>query len=277
MSFDLSISVVLYRNSAQEVNAILKSCAQTKLKLALFFVDNYPASRTYDFSQLPAWAHYLPSQKNLGFGAAHNRVIKDQSIHSKYHLILNPDVWFESKALDILFQFMEQEDKVALVMPQIVWPNGEDQGLRKLLPSPFDLILRRFVPSFLRPLFKEGASRYELKDLPKDKSFVVPVLSGCFMFCRTLALRRLGGFDQRFFLYLEDVDLSRRMHQEGEVLYWPGVSVVHEYQKSSYRSWRPLFLHLQSAYRYFNKHGWFFDSFRRRLNKIALSQDPRDV
>ncbi len=272
MSFDLLISVVLYHNQKSEIESLLNSCSGSKLKLCLVFVDNAPGSIDYDFQGLPSFAKYRPMPKNLGYGRAHNQVILDPQLQSKYYLIANPDVRFTAKDLEDIYVKMESEPGISLLMPKIIWPDGMDQGLRKLLPHPGDLFLRRFIPNFLRPFFKSIEERYQLKNLDPTKEMLVPALSGCFMFCRHQILKGIGGFDPRYFLYLEDVDLSRRLGERGTNMYWPEVQVVHEYQKSSYRSIKPLLLHLQSAIKYFNKFGWFIDPDRKSINQKALSQ-----
>lgn len=272
MVYDLVISVVLFRNKNREVHNLLSSVEGLKLNYALVFVDNAPGETPFDFESLKAPLYYLASPENLGYGRGHNLVIQSEQWKGKYHLIANPDLEFKASALSAIFQKMEANREVSLLMPRIVYPNGEDQGLRKLLPAPGDLFLRRFIPQALQSWFSKAQDRYELNHLNPNLAMQVPVLSGCFMFCRAENLYACGGFDARFFLYMEDVDLSRRLNQRGQNLYWPEVEVVHHYQKSSYRNWRSLKLHLQSAWRYFNKYGWFFDSERSRINRLAVEQ-----
>lgn len=272
MEYDLIVSVVLFHNKKREVEALVAGCKSEELKLRLVFVDNAPGNTDYNFNELPAWAEYRPMAKNLGYGRAHNQVIMDPMLKSRYFLIANPDIRCQANDLKKIFHQMENSPEVQLLMPKIIWPNGQDQGLRKLLPQPSDLFLRRFLPGFVRRIFADREKRYQMQQFNPNKAMEVPVLSGCFMFCRGQSLRKIGGFDPRFFLYLEDVDLSRRLGKLGINLYWPEVEVVHEYQKSSYVSWRALRLHLQSAWRYFNKYGWFYDKERREINRGALSQ-----
>jgi GT2 family glycosyltransferase len=107
-------------------------------------------------------------------------------------------------------------------------------------------------------------------DLPQDRPSFVPTLSGCFLIVRTNLFLRIGGFDERFFMYMEDIDLVRRIGDEAETIYLPSVQVIHAYAKGSYRSWRLLGYHLVSAIQYFNKWGWFIDSDRRMKNYNAL-------
>ena len=273
MKVDLVISVVLYNNTRDQVEKILLSIKNTTVKVILQFIDNTPGGTPFfETLKLPENVLYLLLPNNIGYGAAHNKAILNTDFDAPYHLIMNPDIYFESYVLEKLKAYMDDNTDVGLVMPKIVWPTGADQGLRKLLPSPFQLIFRRFIPSSLKQLSKKAAENYELQNLDAENPMDVPVLSGCFMFCRRSVLQQIGGFDERFFLYLEDVDLSRRLSEQAINRYWPGVQVVHEYQKDSYKSGTHLKKHLTSALKYFNKHGWIFDPYRRDQNKKALNQ-----
>lgn len=277
MTYDLIISVVLYHNSKTEIQNLLKGLEGSSLNYHMVLVDNAPGKTDYNFDTLPKGVSYLPSSKNLGYGRGHNLVIRSSQWQGTYHLIANADIEFDAQKLQAIFRKMESNKEIGLLMPKIIYPSGEDQGLRKLLPKPSDLILRRFLPGFLKGLFQVSADRYELKQLDPNIPMRVPVLSGCFMFCRSSILNTCEGFDPRFFLYLEDVDLSRRMYKYGLNLYWPEVSIIHHYQKGSYRNWRALKLHLGSALKYFNKHGWLFDAERAPINREALKQKQESL
>ena len=94
------------------------------------------------------------------------------------------------------------------------------------------------------------------------------------MVCRVSALLSQKGFDERFFMYMEDLDLSRRLALQGGALFMPEVSVVHAFEKGSYKSGILLRYHIKSAIQYFNKWGWFFDMDRRILNERCLRAVP---
>jgi GT2 family glycosyltransferase len=92
------------------------------------------------------------------------------------------------------------------------------------------------------------------------------------MFLRAEVLQRVGGFDERYFMYIEDTDLTRRIARECLTIFFPHVSVYHEYGKGSYKDLRLLAIHLASAVRYFNKFGWVSDPERLEMNRRVKSQ-----
>lgn len=82
------------------------------------------------------------------------------------------------------------------------------------------------------------------------------VASGCFMLIRTHLLFKLRGFDERFFLYLEDTDLSRRARKEGLIVYQPEFTVTHRWHRDSAHHMKARLRHTLSAIKYFHKWGW---------------------
>ena len=87
-------------------------------------------------------------------------------------------------------------------MPRVLYPDGSTQHLCKRLPTPSDLLLRRFLPKILSPLFQERLAKYELRDAGYNKTMSVPALFGCFMLLSCVALAEVGIFDERFFFNL---------------------------------------------------------------------------
>lgn len=262
---NLSASLVLFHNDSsqyeQAINSFLESCPGI-----LYVVDNSAFALQHPLFLHPR-VRYFHARENLGFGKAHNLAITMATDTSDAHLILNPDISFEPNVLAELCQFLEVNPKVGAVMPQVNYPDGSLQRLCKLLPTPADLILRRFAPGRIKEKINQ---RYEMFGLAQDKPSCVPTLSGCFLLIRSNLLHRIGGFDERFFMYLEDVDLVRRIGDISKTVYYPSVQVIHSYAKGSYRNWKLLGYHLRSAIQYFNKWGWFFDSTRRMRNRNAL-------
>jgi hypothetical protein len=167
---------------------------------------------------------------------------------------------------------MDARRTVGLIMPKVIYPDGATQHLCKLLPTPLDVVLRRFAPGALQRLTRERMERYELRAMDTDQPAEVPFLSGCFMFTRRSVLNLLGGFDERYFLYMEDIDLCRRFSAVSRLLYWPSVSVTHEHQRGSHKSMKLMFRHVRAAIVYFNKWGWLFDPIRKQTNRDAIAR-----
>ena len=213
---------------------------------------------------------YIHNQ-NLGYGASHNlamqEAIEDGSV---YHVVLNPDIYFEENVLSSLINFMNKNSDTAYVLPRVEYPNGELQYLCKLLPTPVDLIFRRFLP---KGWGKNRDDRYCLKSSGYNKVMNPPCLSGCFMFMRLSILQENNiFFDDGYFMYCEDFDLIRRLHRVAKTLYFPDVTIVHDHARESYKSKKMLWAHIRSAVRYFNKWGWFYDRERRKMNKRVLGE-----
>jgi GT2 family glycosyltransferase len=264
--FQISGSIVSYNNNSAQIVSAVQSFMSSSLRVALTVIDN---SSTQDLRSVvtEAGAEYCSNRRNIGFGAGHNIAIRKYSHQSQYHLILNPDVSFGPDVLVTLYDFMQSNPDTGLLMPRIIYPGGAEQYLCKLLPSPFDLLIRRFGGTVGRRLFRAKLDKYLLINENLTKPTVVPSLSGCFMLIRSSVFDEIGFFDERFFLYMEDVDLCRRIGAISKTIYFPDVTVSHEYQKGSYYDFRLMKFHLESAWAYFNKWGWFVDKTRDSLNK----------
>lgn len=268
MGKDLNISIVLYNSSVAEISNLVKALNENTCVNQVYLIDNSPIrNNAFEIRNV----NYIFSGRNLGYGAGHNLAIRE-SINSniKYHLVLNPDILIEYGVLDKLIEQLDANNDIGLIMPLIKYPDGRTQHLCKLLATPVDLIGRRFIP--FRKWIKKRNNKYELRFTGYDKTMQVPSLSGCFMLLRTEVLEKAGGFDERFFMYCEDFDLCRRIGQISKTIFYPQVSVIHNYEKGSYKISRLLIFHMQSAFRYFNKWGWFFDKERKRINKETLNR-----
>ncbi|MGE5341004.1 MAG: glycosyltransferase family 2 protein [Candidatus Omnitrophota bacterium] len=255
----LTISIVTF-NNADVIEKALTSIHHSDLEKGSYrviVVDNSSTDETVHIVTNKFPQVTLIRSENVGFGAGHNKAMTTARDISDYHLIMNPDIYFESSTLSDLLAFMDHHPEAGLVMPKILYPDHRIQYLCKELPTPFDLIGRRFIPGFLKPLFKKRLDHYEFRDRNYDEIMNVPHLSGCFMMVRSDVLRTVGLFDERFFMYLEDVDFSRRIHARYKTLYYPGTAVYHHYHKASYKQWKHLKYHIASAVKYFNKWGWF--------------------
>lgn len=262
-------SIVTYKTDPDELRACLDCMPQGAGVERVYVVDNARQKAIEQVCQEYPLAEYIPSD-NLGYGASNNIAIRKAiAAGARYHIVMNSDVSFAHETIAKLQSYMDAREDVVLVQPAVVFPGGWTQCCCRLLPWPAVLIFRRFVPE---RLFRRMNDRYELKFFAHDREIDAPYLSGCFMFLRTDALRRAGLFDERFFLYPEDIDLSRRLHRIGRTMFYPEAEIVHAWHAESYRSWKLLLIHTRNMIRYFNKWGWVFDSERRRWNRELLRE-----
>lgn len=245
--------------------------------LKLYILDN---SNNGDYAYLAEKSPLIDYRRipNKGFGASHNIAIREilgekkpietswspsspgsthnlracdqNQISGLYHLVLNPDVYWEGDILTPMIDFMESNPDVGLIAPKVLNPDGSLQYTARNLPSPLDLFANRFLPEFL---CKKRLDNFLMRNEDPDKPRNVPYLMGCFMLFRDSALRDCGIFDERFFLYPEDIDITRRINQKYKTLYWPEVSVFHEHTRGSSRSLRLFLIHFYNMFLYFHK------------------------
>ena len=265
----LNISIVLYKPLWQQVVALTQSLLGFDGVHHIYWIDNSPTA----IQELPISSkklHYIFNNKNIGYGAAHNIALRE-SIYDDvpFHLVINPDIIITPEALSTLVTFIQQNNEVGCLVPKVVYPNGELQYLCKLLPTPLDVFGRRFLPA---SWMEHRNQRYELRQSGYNRIMNIPYLSGCFMLLRTEAVRKAKLFDERFFMYPEDMDLTRRIHRDYLTLFYPHVTIVHDHAKASYHSMRMLWVHVVNMCKYFNKWGWWQDAERKQFNDIAIKQ-----
>lgn len=279
----ITASIVTYNNNVLDLEAVLRSLLISPVQ-KVWIIDhsdvftrlegelNEYMRNDEEFRKHVACGFVLKyiKHRNNGYGGGHNVAIREAIAEgSEYHLVLNPDVWFGPEVVPAIWKKMESDRDIALIMPKVLYLNGEIQYVAKLLPSPMDLIARFFFPHFM---IRKRNDRHELKHSGYDKVMNVPFLSGCFMFLRISALKEVGLFDERFFMYAEDIDISRRLHSRYKTLFYPKVTIYHRFSRLSYHNWRISLIHIASVVKYFNKWGWMYDSERRHVNKVLLNE-----
>lgn len=264
----ITISIITYKTEIKELQKCLESL-RTEMVSKIYVIDNSQQDYLKKFCERIEKVKYIPNE-NVGYGAAHNIAIrKVMDSGATYHLVLNSDVYFEPNALERITEYMDNNEDIAMVQPNIVYPNGEMQYTCRLLPTPANLIFRRFLPKKM----VEGMNyRYMLKMFDHKSELNVPYHQGSFMFFRVECFKKVGLFDERYFMYPEDIDITRRMHKYYRTMFWPGVTVVHAHRAASYKSKKMLKIHMWNMIKYFNKWGWFFDGERRRWNKELLTE-----
>jgi GT2 family glycosyltransferase len=266
------VSVVVYKPDGdllQRSLASLRRCAdyarqRMPVEFKVSVVDNSldanyePKIRAIIDAALPGIdAELRLSPVNGGYGAGNNLVIREAQ--SDYHIVANPDIFPEEDALLLACEYMQAHPEVKLLTPEVRGEDGELHYLCKEHPSLFIMFLRSFAPSALKQRFSGLLERFEMRDRDYAREIDgVGYPTGCFMFFRTDALQAIGGFDERFFMYLEDADIGRRMLNEGKVRYVPSVKIVHRWARGSHRNLRLRWITVQSAFIYWRKWGGIF-------------------
>ncbi|MBA6412822.1 glycosyltransferase [Parahaliea sp. F7430] len=270
----LSISLVLYHSSLELLSRTLRS-----LELALYharesgrlaqaslqIVDN-TGSIGYQ-SQLEKLladlaiaqellvVNYAQAKSNEGYGAGHNQALSQAN--SDIHLILNPDVELAETALSEGLATFAKLPQVSLVGAAATGEGGEAEYLCKRYPSILVLFLRALGWSWLQAPFKRRLHHYEMRELADaTEETEVLLVSGCFMLVKTAHLKALSGFDERYFLYFEDFDLSLRLANFGSVVFNPALRIVHHGGYAARKGWQHRRLFIRSAGRFFNQYGW---------------------
>jgi GT2 family glycosyltransferase len=243
----ITASIVLFNENLQTLKKTVDSFFKTPLEKKLYLIDNSPKNnleKHFNHSEI----EYIFVGDNIGFGKAHNLVL--DKINSDFHLILNPDVDFSPEVIPTLIKEIKNNSDVSFITPKVVYPNKDKQFVCRKHPTFFDLINRKLKISKNQIIKNE----YQNKDL--SKPFSPEFIHGCFMLFKTEDFKQLKGFDERYFLYMEDADICREIDNSGKKkLYYPNIEITHQHQKGSSKSIKLFFYHISSAIKYFLKWG----------------------
>lgn len=264
MEAPVTVSIVVHRTPVKQLSHALECLLRSPAVSAVYVVDNSPTDtlrRHVEDMERVVYEHV----ENRGFGAGHNHAIRRAlDAGARYHLVMNADVCWDGDVISPIVEYMDASPETGILMPRTLYPDGALQLTARRLPTPWDLIAKRFLPqSWTRSRMKH----YLLADADHSLPIDSPYLLGSFLFLRTDAIRAEGMFDERFFMYPEDIDITRRFHRNWRTVLWPGVTIIHEHAAASRRSMRMLRIHMINMIRYFNKWGWFIDPERRRFNR----------
>lgn len=269
----LNISIVLYKTPEDEWKPLVEELLRSEKVNKIYLIDNSPepllerelSAISYQRSAIS----YQYTGRNLGYGAANNIAMRE-TIYDEipFHLVINSDIQVTAEAIDNLLDVMQSNGAIGQLMPRVVDVNADLQYLCKLLPTPTDLLRRILFGK--RGKESKANQWFELRHLDHTRPINAPYLSGCFMLLRTEALLKAGLFDERFFMYPEDIDLTRRIHRDFLTLYYPSETIVHAHRQASYHSIRMLWIHAVNMIRYFNKWGWIVDKERDAFNSPLL-------
>ncbi|WP_119328662.1 glycosyltransferase [Cysteiniphilum halobium] len=266
----ITLTVVLYKHSQTMLKNFLLSCEKSVLyaqhaldaKFQLYIVNNDTSKEIdYEINELKNNSsalsiEFINSDKNGGYGYGNNFVL--DKVNGDYHLVVNPDIIFFEDTFLKAIQFMEAQKGVGLLTPMIYDQNSQLQFSCKKNPTLFSQFLR-FTFKHEKRFFKTYLERYEYQDHSySSEIYDVPNCTGCFMFFRVNVFKAVRGFDERFFYYMDDCDLSRRALEVSRTAYVPSVRVVHEYQGDAYKNKKLRNEAIKSAFKYWRKWGGLF-------------------
>jgi len=265
----VTISIVVYEPDVAHLTTTLLSLVRAVRALRTQRKEMAAHVRIVDNGGLPGMsdvlAHLssagvsfeiLTGQGNVGYGRGHNLAMGTDDF--AYHLVLNPDVDLDRDALVNALGFLEAHGNVGLLSPAVHDAEARIQYLCRRYPTLVDLLCRGFLPPRIRRMFSRRLAHYEMRDVINDHDIVLdpPIVSGCFMLFRTEVLKKLGGFDPRYFLYFEDYDLSLRTHDVARVAYVPSVRVIHHGGGASRKGFAHIRMFAASAFKFYNRFGW---------------------
>ena len=275
----LSIAIVCYHSDEQDLRLLIESLIhsvkvleqnQSIQAIRLYLIDNSEegdlalalfddlATKALEL-ELTVPFHLIQGQGNSGYGSAHNLVLED--LKSDFHLMLNPDVVLDEYCLLEGLGYLEREKKIVMVSPMASYANEDLQYLSKRYPSILTLFIRGFLPRSLQKRFLKRLAHYEMHELITENPDSsprtgIPIISGCFMLCRTAALRAIKGFDENYFLYFEDFDLSLRIAKQGDIAFVPRMKIIHGGGNTANKGLKHIGMFIRSGIRFFNTHGW---------------------
>ncbi|MBQ8267788.1 MAG: glycosyltransferase family 2 protein [Clostridia bacterium] len=246
MSADITVSasIVTYNDISRApitVDSVVKNTKKYPLKL--YVIDNASTDGTAEAIEKSGQAVVIKNDKNLGFGAAHN-VVLNQTI-GKYHFVINPDITLNSDVISDMVDYFEGHSDVVMAMPKILNTDGTEQKLPKERPT--------FKRLFLGRLSDKVRGEYVWAD--KDIKDVTDIIfcTGCFFCIRTDIFKKVCGFDERYFMYLEDADLALKAKSKGGVVMLPQFSVTHAWERESSKSLKYLIIHIISCFKFLFK------------------------
>lgn len=243
----VSAGIVTYNNASEIVPCLNSLIECTKdMDVDIYVFDNCSQDETVPvIRQYFPRVHVIESRENLGFGRGHNEILK--KISSEFHMVVNPDIQFTPKAVQKLTAFLVHYPQVGIITPKIKNVDGSEQLLPKRDPKFSYVVLSKFRPlQFFRDEYTRAGESF-------NKPTRILSSTGCFFMIRTSVFRRAGGFDERFFMYFEDADLSRRVRKNSSIVFYPNAYVYHAWKRDNTRSLRGIKIFLISMVKYFWK------------------------
>lgn len=253
---DVSVSIVTFNNAdvLKERLDILLPIFKISQVTNIFIIDNHSTDGTDDIlkqiSEDEPQLKIILLDSNKGFGYGHNQAIKQTN--SQYHIVMNLDTTpKQERLIRNMVLYMDRRQDINLLSPLVLFPDGNIQRLTRNEPTVFDLAVRFLGPNW----FKKRQAKFVHLNDGYNQEQTIKNATGCFMFLRVSALQSIGGFDERYFLYMEDTDLTKAINEKGKAFFSPEFEVMHEWQRGNH-SIGGAKLMISSMIKYFNKWGW---------------------
>lgn len=251
----ISASVVTYNNE-KEIRGVLDSLMNSSclMDMEVYVVDNCSQDRTCEIvvNEYPQ-VKLIHSTENVGYGAGHNQALR-LSV-ADYHLVINPDILFDTDLVEQAVEYMENHTEVAMCIPAVY----DIDGTLKFPPKR-DPRIRYFVSRLLprNTITNKWLDEYGMKPEVKSAAapFEIEVCSGSFMVMRRKIAESIGFFDERYFMYFEDFDISRSIRTKGKIMCLPRLKVFHEGKRAAHHSKTARKMFVDSMRKYYNKWGW---------------------
>lgn len=248
----VSVCIVTYNNSDIVLDCIKSMIEFSKnVHLEFFIVDNNSTDDTLEkirqFNNALSQnikLNILENKENLGFGKAHNCVLP--LINSDFHLVLNPDIIIDYDVITNLCDYLIENKDVVLVTPKVLNKDKTEQHLPKRYPK-LKYLFGRFK------MFEKYRDEYTMKNVEIKNPTPIEFCTGCFMLFKTSAFKQVGGFDDRYFMYFEDTDISKKANQLGKVIFNPNEYIYHDWARSDAHNLKLLYHHIASMFKYFKK------------------------
>ena len=254
---DISVSIVNW-NTKDELKACLEDVFKQDFEGAceIIVVDNASTDGSQQMitEEYEGRVKFIKNSANLGFGAAHNMAYNYSS--GDYFFILNPDSQIpESDTIKSMAKFMDENIDIGILGPKISNPDGSMQFSARTFPR---IMAGLFRETILGKWFPENSyvKNYLMTGWNHDTIRDVDWLSGCALMIRSEMVEQTGLFDERYFMYVEDMDLCRQAHIAGwRVVYYPMKTIIHEIGAASDKNAKAMIKqHHKSMLKYFWKY-----------------------
>ncbi len=247
----LALIIVNY-NTREDLRRCLRSVEEKVGRLKVVVVDNgsTDGSQSMVGEEFP-WVRLVENPGNPGYSSACNAGLR--ATEEPYAFILNSDVEFVGRGLEEVLAYLEEHPRVGALGPLVLNSDGSFQMSCRRFPS----MLENVVHGFLGEVWPGNpfTISYQMRGLDRENPCEVDWVSGAAMLLRREAVEKVGGFDESYFMYVEDVDLCWRLRREGyAVVFHPAFRLVHHIGRtSSQQSTRMLFEHHRSMFIFFRR------------------------